>query len=329
MKVMTFSPSDNTPNIRAFNRLATIALVTLISVYAVILAGSTVRASGAGMGCPDWPKCFGKWVPPTDVSQLPANYKEIYAGEHNAVEEFSALNTWTEYVNRLVGALCGLFIFAQLLMAWPVRKADRLLFSLSFLEFLAIGFQGCLGAKVVSSALAPYKITTHMLMSLVIVGLGIIIVFRARNHAGRRESVEVLPASFRWTIFGLLILTIFQTLSGTQVRESVDHLLDQVTRAMVIPQLGVAFDVHRLLGALSLFANGWLAHQIYSELKGRNRPLRFHARLIMGCLLLSIATGLTMNRLDLPAMAQPAHLMLGCILFGSQFMVLLYAFRKT
>ncbi len=96
---------------RRFRRLT---LNTVIVLYFLIMVGGVVRSTGAGMGCPDWPKCFGSWIPPTEVSQLPLNYKEIYGAKLKGEVIFNPVKTWIEYVNRLFGVFTGIMIFVTL-----------------------------------------------------------------------------------------------------------------------------------------------------------------------------------------------------------------------
>ena len=117
----------NQKNLKSINSFRRISLITVIAVYFLILVGGIVRSTGSGMGCPDWPKCFGSWVPPTSGNQLPNYYQDIYLakrveknnrfiaqleslGFHEKAseikmisilieEEFNPIKTWIEYIN--------------------------------------------------------------------------------------------------------------------------------------------------------------------------------------------------------------------------------------
>ncbi len=91
----------------AFRKFATLSL---LSIYLLILAGGIVRSTGSGMGCPDWPKCFGRFIPPTNVAELPLHYEVIYQDKLHGEVLFNPTKTWIEYINRLIGALTGLIV---------------------------------------------------------------------------------------------------------------------------------------------------------------------------------------------------------------------------
>jgi heme a synthase len=109
-------------------RFLGLALITIAAVYFLILVGGTVRASGAGMGCPDWPLCFGQFIPPTSEAQLPPDWRVTYADRGYDTADFDPVKTWTEYINRLVGVVIGLLVIATAVAAWPYRRADAAVF---------------------------------------------------------------------------------------------------------------------------------------------------------------------------------------------------------
>lgn len=312
----------------SIRRFLVTAQITLVFVYIVIIAGSVVRATGSGMGCPDWPKCFGKWVPPTDASQLPENYKELYAGEHHAVAEFNALNTWTEYLNRLAGALLGVLIFLQFIFSIKLRKSDVKLFRYSLLELILIGFQGWLGAKVVSSNLAPVKITIHMIVALIILSIAIFIIYRARKLAKAETIVKPDPLIKKISLV-IFVATIIQILLGTQVREEVDLLLknfDVIYRNEIVANLGAYFKVHRSFAIVITLLNGWIIFKIRNT-KG-TESLKNSSTWLGVMIMTALATGITLSIFALPAPAQPLHLLLACIIYGLQWMLILKLWEK-
>jgi cytochrome c oxidase assembly protein subunit 15 len=280
-------------------------------VFLVILAGGVVRMTQSGMGCPDWPRCFGRWVPPVNASQLPPDY-EKYLRTQDIDHTFNASHTWIEYINRLLGALLGVFMFIHFIISYlKFRKVKRSVVWLSFLMLLAVGFQGWLGKKVVDANLAVVKVTIHMLMALVLAAIPVwILSILNVNKTAVSKSLKAIP------IF-TLVLVLVQIVLGTDVREQIDEIakpLGYQQREVWIQGLDTAFLVHRSFS--------WLVAAACIFLFWKSQPypaLKNHRVLILSFIGLSIAAGLIMYYFNIPAIAQPIHLLSASILAISLF----------
>ena len=349
----------------AESRFRFVSLLTVVSVYLLILVGGVVRSTGSGMGCPDWPKCFGQWIPPTEASQLPPNYKEVYTAQRVAKNQklaqklqrlgfaqvagsifahptqyietdFNPVKTWIEYVNRLLGALIGIFVFITVVSALPLLRHDRSIFWLALASFLLTGVQGYLGSLVVSTNLLPVMVTVHMALALVIVALLLYAVDRAR-WGSRRHSLEVAKgedtiigrpnAAVQGWLWMALLLTFWQIILGTQVRERVDIVsaaAGYVGRENWISQLGTLFSIHRTVSAVVVLLNVYVGYELWQLGQSHLRRLVVATMALIG---LEVLAGIVLASFALPAVVQPVHLTLATALFGVQFLGLLAVAR--
>jgi cytochrome c oxidase assembly protein subunit 15 len=273
------------------------------------------------MGCPDWPTCFGQWVPPTEEAQLPANYHQIYAERGYENTQFNPVKTWTEYSNRLVGVIIGFLI---LLTAWSsriYRKTDKTIFYLAVTVFFLVGFQGWLGSSVVASNLKPLMITLHMLLALFIVALLIYTITRSQRDVLAKLDIRALPAKVKTVLFIAMIMTLLQVAMGTQVREAVDfiaHDHSYIERQYWRDDFPVIFYIHRSFSSLILFTNLWLAWKIIRSVD-KNSLLRRIGFSLAGLVIMAILAGISLDRLGVPPVAQPIHLLMANLIFGAQF----------
>lgn len=342
-----------------YKRFRNIGLLTVFAVYFLILVGGVVRSTGSGMGCPDWPKCFGSWVPPTDVSQLPDDYLETYKQKRieknqklagfledlgfdkvsetifshpsQYIEtEFNVTKTWIEYINRLVGALIGIFIFLTVVYAIPYLKGDKSIFYLAFGSFLLVGFQGWLGSIVVSTNLLPVTITIHMALALVIVAMLQYAV--ARANKGIEKADYRFSSKIYLSLWVLGILTFIQILIGTQVREEVDlisTMLGGADRDLWVDRLGLSFYIHRSYSILLLALHIYIALQLYKLQNLKLNRLTSVMLILVGA---EIVIGVMMAYFAIPPVLQPLHLTFAALLFGVQFQLLIiynYASSKA
>jgi len=305
-------------------RFWVLAVGTIATIYALILVGGIVRATGSGMGCPDWPTCFGRWIPPTSESQLPANYQQIYADRGYLETSFNVRKTWTEYLNRLLGVFTGFTILLTLLFSLPFRRQDILVTHLALASFILVGVQGWLGSRVVASNLHPGLITVHMLLAQVIVGLVIAAIIRSARPQLRKINIDGLSQMVYPMMVLAMVLGLMQLVLGTQVREAVDLIAKQsnyINRHLWIDNLPIIFSVHKYSAIVLLLLNGWLIAQLLSR---TSSPVLHRLNWFLAFLLLgTIVMGMSMDRLNLPIYAQPLHLWMASLIFGTQLSILM------
>ena len=303
-------------------RFRSLALLTVITIYLLVLAGGIVRGTGSGMGCPDWPKCFGRWIPPTEISQLPHNYQQIYGAKLKGEIEFNAVKTWIEYINRLLGAFSGFLVLATLVASLSYLRKDRSIVWGSLAAFILIGANAWLGSRVVATELAQYMITLHLLLALLVVAALLFVL--VRSGAISQET----PRNFRSskTINQLLlvtvVLTIGQVLLGTQVRDALNEVVKRIgyaQRDYWIEGLDWRFYVHR---SFSLVILGLHVAFIYQLTKAyRTGALASLGKALIGLVVAEIGTGIVMAYFGVPAIAQPTHLFLAVLMVGVQFII--------
>ncbi|HCP40298.1 MAG TPA: heme A synthase [Cryomorphaceae bacterium] len=329
-----------------------LATVSLVFIFLVILAGSVVRATGSGMGCPDWPQCFGYNIPPVDFETLTwREGKAFDEGQMILLEErfwvaktdlvtdavfneenwilfdrheytiFNPVHTWIEFVNRLIGALSGLPILLMTFLAFAqVRKnTGNAVLSLGVLFLLV--FEAWLGKLVVDGNLVPNQITIHMMGSVAIVLL--LLAIRARNDNGS----QVLPKSILRVYIALLLAVVVQIFLGTQTRELVDAAVDHgiIERLEIIPSIEQIMPrLHRSFA--------WVVIILSSVLFYLRRTIGVEIPGFKGLLFaigLEWTIGVVLYFLGLPKAMQPVHLVLSVGILASISYPLFLALRKS
>ncbi|MBK0381301.1 COX15/CtaA family protein [Mucilaginibacter segetis] len=332
-------------------------LITIILLFILILAGGVVRSTGSGMGCPDWPKCFGQYVPPSNVNDLPADYKQVYAEKRLAKndkfahmldvfgygqlanrirndrsilvpEEFNSAKTWTEYINRLIGAVSGIFLLLLAIFSFTYWKNDKRIVLLSIFNLILVGFQGWLGSIVVSTNLVAWIVTVHMLLALAILAICIATYHLAKVHGRYKLKIKPLIALIAILALGLSIL---QIAFGTEVREKIDMIaghLESSYRDSWVRRAGDIFTQHRDMAVIVLLVNVILyalIRRAFNRHSVQQQIMSFAFLMIM----LQIVTGIILSYWALPPFAQASHIVLASLVFGAQFYLLLNLFSSV
>ena len=308
--------------------------VTLIAIYLVVVAGAVVRMTGSGMGCPDWPKCFNQYIPPTSIDDLPENYQLYYSSvrakkinkfsnflkniglneKANQLladksllyeQPFNVWNTWFEYVNRLIGALAGVFIFIGFLLALLSKEKKIKKSLLAFGLIVLTAFQAWWGSMVVATNIVPWVLTVHMVIAAIMIGWQIYII------SFWSDTVRQIPGVLKYAVVFGVIFFLFQIVLGTQVRQIVDEWLVYNDRENLVFIDFSVFISHRTTALALVFYSLFLGiYCLFNKLKVKE------VYLFIGLIFLEGIVGKILSDFNLPVLFQPLHLIIAMISFG-------------
>lgn len=324
------------------NRFQRIALTAFICLEVLIFVGAMVRATGSGLGCPDWPFCYGCWVPPTSADQIDFTKLDLdkfkkKAAQHGrdpatiTVEslkaEFSPVATWVEYFNRLSSLPLSLSVLVLVMASCGRIQGPRGWVRLAaWLALACLLANAWLGARVVLSGLKPGTITLHMALAILMLCVLVYAAWAATDRPWRLDAVGSTPRTLAFVLFALVAV---EGIMGSQVRELTDSLAALHSghpRSEWVRELEMSwvYLVHRsfswlILGtAIGLVANVKKARGMMGWLAGS----------ILGLVLAQMFLGLVLSQIGIVRIAQVLHIGLSSLLVSALFLFLLATRRR-
>lgn len=185
-----------------------LALISLLFAYVVVLLGAYTRLADAGLGCPDWPGCFGQLIAPTspeDIAAAKARHPDVSVDSPKA---------WTEMVHRYAAGTLGLLIAGLAVVGWRLRRIRPGLAAFSAGLLALVVFQAALGMWTVTLQLKPLVVMGHLLGGLTLLVLLGWVVLREQRFF--RPVVET-PMTRRlrpFAVIGLILVFVQIALGG-------------------------------------------------------------------------------------------------------------------
>lgn len=329
-------------------------LLTISSVFLLLIAGGIVRSTGSGMGCPDWPKCYGNYLPPTCGCELPDNYQEIYLEKRlkkaerfagmlrslgfdsqanllmndpnlSVPEKFNVYKAWTEYINRIIGVLSGLFSLIFFISLLKVRKfVSGKRFAAGIIGFILMLFNAWLGSIVVATNLFPVMISIHYLASY-----GVLAAFMISIEQARIMEDNSALRPYKWYFVLFMLISLVQVVYGTQLRAVSDQALNSgrliINDGINFEILGNVFKAHWILAvlliAISLIPVFRLRKKVGRKWYGLVAAISF-------TLIIQYISGVLNLRYAFPLVAQVSHVFFAGIIFGITLYICIAIFRS-
>ena len=314
------------------HRLAWIALVSLI---VLVIAGATVRVTGSGLGCPDWPTCWGCLIPPTSVDQIDVEKLDLEKFKTHAarkgidpnsitretvLDSFNPVHTWIEFTNRLASLPLG---FATLLLAicsFGAKQSKAWIVGLSVFCLLDVVANAIMGAIVVRSGLQPGIITLHMGLAFLLIVVLVTIIWLSRpenlNHVisySQHKRLKMISVFFVACLFS-------EGLLGSQLREQTDELAITAETEQGIERekwgeelaATIIYKIHRSFSWSLLLASSLLLFWT----KGEAECQAVEPRMIFAMVIAMMLMGIVLGHIAIYPVVQVLHVGMTAVLLA-------------
>jgi cytochrome c oxidase assembly protein subunit 15 len=325
------------------NRFQRIAVTAFVCLEVLIFVGAMVRATGSGLGCPDWPFCYGCWLPPTsarqiDFTKLDIDKFKVKAAQHgrdpatitteSLRAEFDPVATWVEYFNRLSSLPVSVCVLALLGASLGQIKGPRT--RVRAAAWIALGCllaNAWLGARVVLSGLKPGTITAHMGLAILML---CVLVYAGWAATDTPWQLRLGGSTARSLAIVLFSLVVMEGIMGSQVRELTDDLARihaGQPRSEWVHELEQSwvYLVHRSFSWLILAFGIGFFRSVKKALGGTGRLERGILALIIAQMLL----GVVLSQIGIVRIAQILHIGLSSLLVSGLFLWLLGSRKKV
>jgi len=314
------------PQASTTRRVQALTLITLFITFDLVLFGAFTRLTDSGLGCPDWPGCYGHASPMGAQAAIAEQELQMPEGP------VTHTKAWIEMIHRYMAMAVGGLILTLAAFAglrrWRGDDTVSLLWPTFTLVWVCV--QGAFGALTVTMKLFPLIVTLHLLGGMVLLALLTMQVQRQRLASERSQSILLQPHLYAATLLGLLLLTV-QVLLGGWVSTNYAvlacntfpmcqnswwplmnfeqgftlwrHLgVDANGQPLVFESLTAIHYVHRLAAYVVLAYLAWLALALR-----RVRAMNTLSNGLLACLVVQLVTGLSNVLLDWPLASAVMH----------------------
>tara|TARA_B110000014_G_scaffold124686_1_gene85757 strand:- start:486 stop:1481 length:996 start_codon:yes stop_codon:yes gene_type:complete len=307
------------------------ALAALLATIFLIFVGAIVRVTGSGLGCPDWPTCWGELIPPTSLEQVDfdrldiAKFQKRDPGitKETLSAEFNPVHVWIEFINRLVSLPVGLFTLGTFLFSFQFLRKRPSVFIASISALVLVLTNAVMGAIVVRSGLKPGVITLHMALAMTLLCVLVYAIYRGGD---RRPQVNLNGSgSIRTLLIVLFFACIGEGVMGSQVRELTDELalkFKDIPRNVwheTLEQKPI-YLIHRSFSWV-IFVLG--AMTFFKTRKATGDLGQLCLRTVCGIILAQMVLGILMSHVSVHPIVQVLHIGLSSILVVALFWLLI------